>query len=95
MTTLLCEAPLAVPHSDDGWSGDAWLGPVLIATWALRTGRGLRSDVPVDALPADELITFWADPLLDDPLPGPAKRNPLLMDFLNLDPREPAVRPIR
>jgi hypothetical protein len=79
MTDLACEAPLAALHPDDAWS-DAWLGPVLVATWALHTGRVLRSDVPVDALTADELIAFWADPLLDEtpqsPLCAPAARQP-------------------
>lgn len=59
MPALVCEAT-ANPHFDD-----AWLGSVLAATWALRTGRVLRQDVPCDALTADELVTFWADPLLD------------------------------
>jgi hypothetical protein len=63
MPDVVCEAPAAV-HRDE-----AWLGSVLIATWALRTGRVLHCDVPVSALTTDELITFWADPLLDDDLP--------------------------
>jgi hypothetical protein len=60
MPNLVCETP-AARRSDD-----TWLGVVLTATWALRTGRILRNDVPVEALTDDELITFWADPLLDE-----------------------------
>jgi hypothetical protein len=55
-------------------SDDGWLGPVLIATWALRTGRTLPRDVPCAALSVDELITFWADPWLDTPPPRLADR---------------------
>jgi hypothetical protein len=59
-------------------SDDEQLGLVLIATWALRTGRTLRRDVAFDALSAAELIVFWADPLFDDPFSipyGPATRS--------------------
>lgn len=64
MPNLLREAPTAQRAED------AWLGPVLVATWALRTGRTLRRDLPCSALSADELIAFWADPLLDAPPPS-------------------------
>jgi hypothetical protein len=67
MPDLVREAPAARP------SDEAWLGSVLIATWALRTGRVLRYDVPVGSLAPDELISFWADPLLDD-TPPPSSR---------------------
>ena len=60
MSYLVRHAP--APLSSD----EALLGSVLIATWALHTGRVLRPDVPVGALATDELIAFWADPLLDD-----------------------------
>jgi hypothetical protein len=63
MPNLVCKAPAALR------SDEAWLGSVLIATWALRTGRVLRYDVPVGSLAADELISFWADPLLDETFP--------------------------
>lgn len=56
MPDLVCEAP--APRRPD----DTWLGVVLTATWALRTGRILRNDVPAQALTVDELIAFWADP---------------------------------
>jgi hypothetical protein len=46
---------------------DTLLGRVLISTWVLHTGRSLRRDVPPSELPAEELIAFWADPLLDEP----------------------------
>ena len=42
------------------------LARVLISTWSLHTGRVLRGDVPPDELPAEDLIEFWADPMLDD-----------------------------
>jgi hypothetical protein len=56
----------STPHSDD-----ELLGLVLIATWALRTGRTLRRDVPFGALTTTELIAFWADPLFEDPFSIP------------------------
>jgi hypothetical protein len=70
------EAP-AVPLSAPAIGGDsgerdgpAWsaaeqalLARTLITTWALATGRTLRSDVPPWWLSAAELIDFWADPL--------------------------------
>jgi hypothetical protein len=68
MPDLVRAAP-AVLHSDE-----AWLGPILIATWALRTGRVLPYDVPVGSLAAEELISFWADPLFDDTLPSCSRR---------------------
>jgi hypothetical protein len=34
---------------------------LLIRTWALATGRTLRSDVDPSELGAAELIDFWAD----------------------------------
>ncbi|MFC9973309.1 hypothetical protein ACFVH6_20695 [Spirillospora sp. NPDC127200] len=44
---------------------DALMALTLITTWAMRTGRRLRS-VPVEELTAEELEAFWAD---DDDLP--------------------------
>jgi hypothetical protein len=49
---------------------DALLARVLISTWVLHTGRALRRDVPPCDLPVEELIDFWADPLLDEPPAG-------------------------
>jgi hypothetical protein len=49
---------------------DALLARVLISTWVLHTGRALRRDVPPSDLPAEELIDFWADPLLAEPPAG-------------------------
>ncbi len=37
------------------------LACILIHTWALATGRVLRSDVPPAQLSEEELIAFWAD----------------------------------
>jgi hypothetical protein len=34
---------------------------LLISTWALATGRRLRSDVPPGELTERELIDFWSD----------------------------------
>jgi hypothetical protein len=53
----------------DPRSDHTQLARVLISTWALHTGRVLRGDVPPDELPVDDLIDFWADPLLADPMP--------------------------
>ena len=50
----------------DSHFDDTLLCRVLISTWALHTGRTLRRDVPPSELPVDELIAFWADPLLDE-----------------------------
>jgi hypothetical protein len=49
---------------------DALLSRVLISTWVLHTGRTLRRDVPPSDLSVEELINFWADPLLDEPPPA-------------------------
>jgi hypothetical protein len=43
---------------------EALLALTLITTWALATGRAVRSDVPPGRLTEDELIEFWADPLI-------------------------------
>jgi hypothetical protein len=56
--------------SVDSHFDDALLARVLISTWVLHTGRALRRDVPPSDLPAEELIDFWADPLLDEPPAG-------------------------
>lgn len=42
---------------------EALLALTLITTWALATGRTLRSDVPPGQLTEAELMEFWADPL--------------------------------
>ncbi|HEX6472378.1 MAG TPA: hypothetical protein VF069_25015 [Streptosporangiaceae bacterium] len=44
---------------------------VLISTWVLHTGRTLRRDVPPCELSVEELIDFWADPLLEPPATRP------------------------
>lgn len=54
----------------DSHFDDTLLARVLISTWVLHTGRALRRDVPPGDLPAEELIDFWADPLLDEPAAG-------------------------
>jgi hypothetical protein len=62
------------PHCDD-----TLLSRVLISTWALHTGRRLRRDAPPCELPAEELINFWADPLMEEPSaagPSPAADPP-------------------
>lgn len=43
-------------------SNDEIIAFLLINTWALSTGRTLRSDVPPRDLSEQELIDFWADP---------------------------------
>jgi hypothetical protein len=64
MPDLVCAVPEALRCDE------AWLGSVLIATWALRTGRVLRYDVPIGSLAPDELISFWADPMLEETFPS-------------------------
>lgn len=58
----------AIPHPDvPAWAFEAGHGEdqslacLLITKWALLTGRTLRTDVPLDLLSAEELISFWAD----------------------------------
>ncbi len=53
--------------SIDSHFDDTLLSRVLISTWVLHTGRTLRRDVSPSELPVEELIDFWADPLLDEP----------------------------
>lgn len=60
-----------------GVTDDELLAFLFVWTWALATGRALRSDVPPAQLSAEELIDFWADDLTAAPpaplsLPGPA-----------------------
>jgi hypothetical protein len=42
-------------------SNDDLVAFLLISTWALTTGRRLRSDVRPWELPESELIEFWTD----------------------------------
>lgn len=63
------EAPAVAPAGSSRSSADspaeqALLALTLITTWALTTGRTLRPGVSLDQLTEDELIEFWADPLL-------------------------------
>jgi hypothetical protein len=51
----------------DWVNDDELLARVLITSWTLATGRTLRAGVPPHALPADELISFWADDLIAIP----------------------------
>jgi hypothetical protein len=51
----------ATPRSED-----ELLAFLLISTWSLLTGRGLRDARPAD-LTAEELIEFWADDFADEP----------------------------
>ncbi|MFI6520567.1 hypothetical protein ACIBF1_33795 [Spirillospora sp. NPDC050679] len=44
---------------------DALMALTLMTTWAMRTGRALRS-VPVEELSVEELEAFWADDDLPD-----------------------------
>jgi hypothetical protein len=59
------EAPAVAPAgSACSPAEQALLALTLITTWALATGRTLRSGVPPGQLTEDELIEFWADPLI-------------------------------
>lgn len=51
-------------------SDDEIIAYLLIGTWALATGRSLPSDIPLDQLSEQELIDFWADPLIGQEAPG-------------------------
>jgi len=62
-TAALCRGPLWTPD-------DIALARTLFTVWAARTGRELRA-VPVTELTADELIEFWADDQLGDPIEAP------------------------
>jgi hypothetical protein len=39
---------------------------LLVTAWAARTGRVMRP-VPVNELPPEELVDFWADDHLEQP----------------------------
>jgi len=59
------EAPAVAPAgSSNSPAEQALLALTLITTWALATGRTLRSDVSPGQLTENELIEFWADPLI-------------------------------
>ena len=51
----------------DWGNEDESLARVLITSWTLATGRTLRAGVPLHALSAEELISFWADDLIAIP----------------------------
>jgi hypothetical protein len=51
----------------DWANDDELLARVLITSWTLATGRTLRAGVPLHALSAEELISFWADDLIAIP----------------------------
>ena len=55
--------PLSVP--DPRRSDDELIAYMLIRIWALMTGRSMRRDVSPDRLSEEELIDFWADPLIE------------------------------
>lgn len=55
--------PLRAP--DPRRSDDELIAYMLIRIWALMTGRSMRRDVSPDRLSEDELIDFWADPLIE------------------------------
>ena len=55
---------VAVPDDDQV------LALMLIAIWTVRTGRALRT-VPVRELSPEELVNFWADDQLEQPLDVP------------------------
>lgn len=61
---------LGCPQSGGGLldpqrSDDELIGYTLINIWSLTTGRALRHGVPPAELGVDELIDFWADPLVE------------------------------
>ena len=49
---------------------DQVLALMLIAIWTARTRRALRT-VPVRELSPEELVNFWADDQLEQPLDAP------------------------
>ncbi len=51
------------------------LALVLITAWAVRTGRVLRP-VPMGELSPEELVDFWADDQLEQPMGTPADDGP-------------------
>jgi len=54
---------------------DRALALLLITAWATRTGRMLRP-VPVSKLAPEELVNFWADDQLEQPLDEPVREWP-------------------
>jgi hypothetical protein len=52
---------------------DRALALLFIAAWAARTRRVLRP-VPVSELSSEELVNFWADDQLEQPLDAPVHR---------------------
>jgi hypothetical protein len=54
---------------------DRALSLLLIAAWAARTRRVLRP-VPVNELSPKELVNFWADDQLEQPLDAPVSEWP-------------------
>ena len=50
-------------------SNDDLVAFLLINTWAVATGRRLRTDVPPSELSERELVDFWADDQLWPALP--------------------------
>jgi hypothetical protein len=54
---------------------DRALALLLITTWATRTGRALRP-APVSELAPEELVNFWADDQLEEPLDTPVHEWP-------------------
>jgi len=51
---------------------DRALALLLITAWATRTRRVLRP-VPVSELTPEELVNFWADDQLEEPLDTPVR----------------------
>jgi hypothetical protein len=73
--------PVGVTRDDTGHDGrvmtseDRALSLLLTTAWAARTGRVLRP-VPVTELSPEELVNFWADDQLEQPLDAPVREWP-------------------
>jgi hypothetical protein len=79
------DAVRAYADRDDHRMGpdDRALALLLITTWAARTGRILRP-APVSDLAPEELVNFWADDQLEQPLDAPVREWPALKATLIL-----------
>lgn len=68
MTTSTRLLPVAAcaPGPRHPRSDDDLIACTLITLWALTTGRTLPAGVPPTLLSEHELITFWADPVLEE-----------------------------
>ena len=64
-STLPPECAIMSAFGQSGRSDDDILALTVITIWATRSGRMLRA-VPISELSAEELVSFWADDLMEE-----------------------------